>query len=436
MKKPILVIGAGLSGTAVSKLLVSKGEKVILTDAREIDNKKELEGLGIDVYDEGHPDFLMDLDYEYIVKNPGISYKVPFINQFVDKNYSIYNEIEIALRYTDKLCIGAITGTNGKTTTTTLLETLLKCKNSHNCSAGNIGVPLSDVVMSNSSEELDIAMEIAAFQLVATETFKPFVSAILNLTPDHLNYFDGEDEYYKAKTIVYRNQDENDFFLRNIDDENVVKYTKDVKCKVLEYSLERQDVDICLKDDVVYFQGIELFNINDLLIVGRHNVQNALVASSMAYLMGVSIADIKRTISSFLGVAHRIEYVKEVNGVKYYNDSKGTNVDATIVALTAFTQPIHLLAGGQDKGLCFEPLKGYLTNVKQMYVYGETKLQLKDIYPSALVFDTLDEALMAAKDNAIAGDVVLLSPACASWDQYSSYEERGDSFKAIVHSFI
>ena len=432
MKPTVLVIGAGISGLGVSRFLCKQGKHVVLTDGKKVAQKAELEAMGIEVYDEGHPDHLRHTNYEYVVKNPGIPYFVDFVKYFVDQNMPIYNEIEVALWYAKNFNVGAITGTNGKTTTTSLLAELLKRKNPMSVAAGNIGKAMCDIVEEHMDDDLDVSLEIAAFQLLGTKEFAPKVSVIMNLTPDHLDYFKEVDAYYHAKTLVYRNQSQNDYFLRNVDDEMVVKHCKDIPCQVIDFSLERTDVDLYVKDGKVYLKDVVLFAVDKLHLVGKHNLQNAMVAACMAYVMGVSLEDIESGIDEFKGVEHRIEYVDEVNGVRYYNDSKGTNVDATIVALKAFDQPVHLLAGGYDKKLSFDDLKPYLHKVKQMYVFGEVKQQLKELCPSAIVVDTMFEAMDLAYQNAKANEVILLSPACASWDQFPNFEVRGKLFKEKV----
>lgn len=430
--KKVLVIGAALSGTRVSQLLVKKGYEVTLTDSKEIINRLELEAMGIHVYDGGHPDFLKEESWEFIVKNPGIPYHVPFVKYFNDKKVPILNEIEVAYRYAKNMHFAAITGTNGKTTTTTLLKELLKRKNPNSFSAGNIGIPLSEIVMENEELECDVALEIAAFQLLGCPTLHPSVSVCMNLTPDHLDYFKSLDKYYDAKMLVYQNQRDDDWFLLNMDDMEIVKRAVNVPCRIVSFSLE-QKADLCLKEGWVTLFDIPLFKAEDLHLPGKHNLQNAMVAAAMAYKMGVSVEGIQDCIFHFKGVEHRIEFVREYKGVKYYNDSKGTNVDATIVALKAFDQPVILLAGGYDKKTGFEGLRPYLNRIKTMIVYGETKHQLKALMPEAIVKDTMEEAVALASEIAKEKDIVLLSPVCASWDQFKSYEERGELFKKQVN---
>ena len=368
-----------------------------------------------------------------IIKNPGISHKNEFIQGFIKQGYFIYNEIEIALRYTSKYQIAAITGTNGKTTTTSMLEAILKCKNENNTACGNIGLAMSEVVYQKGNIELDCALEIAAFQLLGCETFKPKISTILNLAPDHLDVFSNASEYYDAKCRVFMNQDENDVYLRNIDDENIIRLTKNVKAKCYNFSL-KGNADIYVKDQLVYFQDIVLFDASKLKVVGMHNVSNAMVAASMAYLMGVSVDLIRDSIENFVGVEHRLEYIRTLNGIDFFNDSKATTAESTVVALEAFDQPVILLAGGYDKKTGFEALRPYLSKVKMLIAFGDTKEQFKQLYPETHCVDDMVMALDLAYKQARSGDKIILSPACASYDQFDNYEQRGCLFKESVNS--
>ena len=428
----VLVIGAALSGSEVAKLLVKKGYEVILTDVKEINNKKELEGLGIKVFDGGHPDFLKEDQYDFIVKNPGIKYNTPFVSCFVNRGDKVLNEIEVASKLVNYK-YGAITGTNGKTTATTLLGEILKKKyGDFAFASGNIGNPLSTIVDKHEQDECYIALEISGFQLLACPTFKPNVSVIMNLTPDHLDYYDTLNDYYDSKCLIYSNQDKNDYFIRNIDDLEIVKRAVNLNCQVIDISLN-QKKDIYVDNNKVFYKDVELFEVDDLKLVGPHNLMNAMVASTMGYLLGVEPKLIKEAIIEFKGVEHRIEFVRELNGVKYYNDSKGTNVDAGVVALKSFDKPVILLAGGHDKHTGFKEVVPYLNKVKTMYAFGETKEQLKEIYPSAILVQDMKEAILAANKVAKEGDIVLLSPMCSSYDQFKNFEQRGDIFKELVN---
>ncbi|MDP2814566.1 MAG: UDP-N-acetylmuramoyl-L-alanine--D-glutamate ligase [Erysipelotrichaceae bacterium] len=430
----VLIIGAARSGLAIARLCRKMGFEVILTDLKlmEANLKCSLLDLGIEVIDGGHPDDLIDLDVQWVIKNPGISHKSPFIEKLSKKHF-IYNEIEIALRFAPSYQVGAITGTNGKTTVTTLLGEILTQGEKTSFTGGNIGLPISEIVEKNGDKEALIACEIAAFQLIGTDTFKPKCAVIMNLTPDHLDVFSDLEEYYQAKTRIFENMDENDVFLRNLDDPEVVKRTERLNCRTLSFSYD-QVCDCFVSDGVVMLFGEPLFALSDLQILGRHNVINAMVAGAMAFVMGMDRDTIRKAIRAFKGVEHRIEFVKEVHGVKYYNDSKGTNTDATIIALKSFEQPVILLAGGYDKHTGFEDLRPYLSKVAKMIVFGATKYQLKQLYPEAIVVETLIDAVSLSMKLSHPEDIVLFSPACASYDQFDNYEQRGRIFKELVNN--
>lgn len=427
----VLVIGAAKSGIAACRLLKKMGYEVTVTDAKEIAEKEMLEKMGIQVYENGHPDCLKEVSWEFIVKNPGIPYHVPFVSYFQNQKVRILNEIEISSWLAKGLRFGAITGTNGKTTTTTLLGELLKRKDKNAFCAGNIGIALSEIVEKNPDLNTDVALEISGFQLVGCESFHPVVSVCMNLTPDHIDYFKSIEAYYKSKMLIYKNQQGEDVFLRNIDDENILKFAQDIPCKVIDFSV-RKEADLCIKEEQVMLYDKCLFALKDLHLPGLHNVQNAMVASCMAYLMGVPLEEIQEGIRQFKGVEHRIEFAGEINGVRFYNDSKGTNCDATKIALQAFDRPVILLAGGYDKKTGFEELRPFMKNVKQMFVFGETKNQLKALKEDSVLCEDMNEAFRKAWAMAEENDVILLSPACASWDQFDNFEQRGEIFKKLV----
>lgn len=429
--KKVLVIGCARSGYWACKLLNKKGFDVTLTDAKEVKEKLELEKLGVTVYDNGHPDCLFNDTYDFVVKNPGIPYSNRLVVFFEEEKIPIITEIELALNYAKNYKVAAITGTNGKTTITTLVHEILKYEfKSYAC--GNIGTALSEIVFEHEDEDARIALEISAFQLLGAPSFHPECAVITNLTPDHLDYFDTLDDYYKAKTLVYKNMSGDDWFILNLDDENCVDYCKDIKCKVVTFSLDKK-ADLCLKGDKVYLFDQELFDKNDLKIIGKHNLANAMMAACLAYKLGASVEIINKVITTFKGVEHRIEFVKEVDGVKYYNDSKGTNTDSTVIALRSFDKPVILLAGGHDKHTGFDALKNEVDKIGCLITFGETKYLLAELKDDAIVCETMDEALDKATSIAKNGDVVLLSPACSSYDQFKNFEERGRIFKELVN---
>ena len=428
----VLIIGCAESGYWASRLMKQVGFDVTITDSREITQKKELEEEGIHVYDNGHPDHLKHTEWKMVIKNPGIPFRVPFVRYFVDAGYEILNEIDVAARYTTHFRYGAITGTNGKTTTTTLLYDILKRKG-RAFASGNIGTALSRTVLEHGEEDADISLELGAVHLTGMPTFHPLVSVIMNLTPDHLDFFPSLDAYYDTKKNVYKNQTGDEWFLLNLDDEEVMKRCTDVPCRVVTFSLY-QEADLMIEGDWITLFKERLFRKDDLQIVGMHNVQNAMVACAMAVRMGVDKEVCREVIRNFKAPEHRIEFVRELRGVKYYNDSKGTNVDSTVMALRAFDQPVILLAGGHDKHTGFADLYNYKDKMKKLIVFGETREELSHIKEDSIVVETMDEALKQAYTLAEDGDIVLLSPACSSYDQFQNYEQRGRIFKELVRS--
>lgn len=435
MSDKVLVIGAARSGIAASKLLVRHGYEVILTDMNEIENKEELLSLGITIYDKGHPEALKNEEYTFAVKNPGIKYTVPFVKYFVDHKVPIFTEVEIGYRFAKKFHYGAVTGTNGKTTITTMLYEMLK-NNDKAIVAGNIGYPLSELALRYETEEKDVALELSNFQLLGIDTFAPSVSVVCNLAPDHLDYMPNVESYYASKMKIYENCKEDDWFLRNVDDETVMQYAKNIPCTVIDFSLKRSDVDLYRKDGAVYLHNTLLFEEKTLPVVGEYNICNAMIASCMAYKLGVSIPDIQKAIANFKPVEHRLEYIGEKNGVRFYNDSKATNTHAVTAALKSFEKNIILLAGGHDKGISFDDLKQFDEKVKLCVAFGETREQFKEIFHHVITKETMEEALQEAIAHSETGDVILLSPACSSYDQFPNYEIRGKLFKEMVNTWL
>ena len=435
MKEHVLVIGAAKSGVAVAKLLQRHGFDVTITDMNAIHELDELQTLGIHVFEKGHPEELKREDYAFVVKNPGIKYTVPFVRYFVEHKVKILTEVEIGYRYATKFKYGAVTGTNGKTTITTMLYEMLKY-NHKAIVAGNIGWPLSELALAYEDEEKDVALELSNFQLLGIEHFAPHVSVVCNLAPDHLDYMPSVESYYESKMRIYENCTEDDWFLRNVDDATVMQYAQHIPCKVIDFSLTRQDVDLYRKDGTVCLHELALFEEKNFHVVGDYNLSNAMIASCMAYKLGVSVSDIQKAIAAFSPVEHRLEYIGEKNGVKFYNDSKATNTHAVAAALNSFDKNIILLAGGHDKGISFEDLKQYDERVKLCVAFGETGPQFQDIFSCVQVVETMQEALDAAVANSEEQDIVLLSPACSSYDQFPNYEVRGALFKEMVRKWL
>ena len=440
--KTVLVIGLARSGKSAIELLDILGANIILSEAKKIESKEDLDFLNkhnVKIIDQDNEIF--KLDYDLIIKNPGVPPYGELVNRLKEKNIAIITEIELAYMVSKKQHYIAITGSNGKTTSTSLTYEILKEKyHDKALLGGNIGTPLCELVTKYDLINNDgyyIALEISNHQLVDIDTFKPDVSTIINLSPDHLETMLTLENYYWSKTLVYKNQDNNDYFLLNEDDEEVKNYLNKYPCNanIKTFSLNNDTCDIYLKENNIYLDNQLLMPINEIKIKGQHNIQNVLVCALATYLVGVDIKTIRKAINNFNGVEHRLEFVREVNGVSYYNDSKATNVDASITALKAFDKNVILLVGGHEKGLDVKPMKKYLTCVKQVIGFGLSGKRIaSDLVDNPIIVNDLKEAINISKDIASKGDVVLLSPTTSSYDQYKNFEERGKDFKNLVHN--
>lgn len=441
--KRVLVLGLARSGMAAVKLLHKLGAVVTVSEQKALSDIKELpelEKMGVRVVNQDKEIF--EEDYFLAVKNPGINGKLWFVKRLRERGISVITEIELAFMVSAPQHYIAITGSNGKTTTSTLVYEIIKKQYpDKTLLCGNIGIALCEMVTQYdliNNEGFYIVLEISNFQLVDIVFFRPEVAVIINLAADHLDFMGTEDAYYRSKLRVYENMKDSDTFLYNTDDSLIASYTRDVKvnCDILSYSLLSDKADLYADDEFVFFKGEKLFPVSDIKVVGRHNVQNVLVGVGAAIKCGVSKENIRSAVASFNGVEHRIEFVREKDGVRYYNDSKGTNVDATVTALKAFSSPVILLAGGHEKGLDLTPLKGLLSGVKKVIAYGECGERIfKELTDeTGILVNALPEALTEAVKISEAGDVVLLSPTTSSYDQYTCFEERGEHFKSLVNS--
>lgn len=441
--KHVLVIGLARSGMAAIKVLHELGAKITLSESKNKDDIKELgelSALGVSVV--GQTPDVFEGDYDLAVKNPGVPLTSPIVLRLRERNIPIITEIELAYQAAKPQHFVAVTGTNGKTTTTTLVYEILNRAfpgKAHLC--GNIGIPLCEIVMENNLLNEGghyIALEISNFQLVNIDKFRPDAAAILNLTPDHVDFMGSLDAYYRSKTRVYENMRDGDVFILNADDPEIRKYTGlcPIHCEVESFSLDAQMTDSYIKDGFLYVRGERVLPLDCIRLVGKHNLQNVMTAVCLTKAVGVDNEAIISAVSSFTGVEHRIEFVREINGVKYYNDSKGTNTDATITALKAFDRGVILLVGGFEKGLSMDEMKKHLGCVKKVIGFGACGKRLVNdlVGDGGTVVTTLDEAVGEAVKIAESGDTVLLSPTTSSFDQYSCFEERGEHFKKIVNA--
>ncbi len=441
--KKVLVIGLARSGMAAIKVLRKLGAQVILSESKkkeEIKDAAALESMGVEIV--GQTMDVFEKKYDLVVKNPGVPYRSPMIKKLEENGVPVITEIELAYIVSKPQHYVAITGTNGKTTTTSLVyEILAKAygEKAHLC--GNIGIPLCEMVLDNDlmkNEGHYIALEISNFQLVNIDKFRPEVATIINLTPDHVDFMGSLDAYYKSKTEVYRNMGAGDTFILNGDDPVLAEYTAKypVGSDVVSFSLDRTDTDSYISDGYIVINGEKVLPLDAIKLVGRHNLQNVIIAVNAAKALGISNEIITDAVSAFRGVEHRIEFVREIGGIKYYNDSKGTNTDATITAVRSFDKGVILLVGGFEKGLPMDELKKNLGSVKKVIGYGfcGPRLVRELVGDDGIIVENLEQAVAEANKLAVSGDTVLLSPTTSSFDQYSCFEERGDHFKKIVNS--
>ena len=411
-----IVAGTGKSGISATKLLVNHGVKVALSSS------------------------------QLMVISPGIPVDAPFTDVVRNAGIPIWSEIELAYHY-GKGKIAAITGTNGKTTTTALVGEIVKAHNAKTIVVGNIGIPYTELC-DTTDDDSDTVAEISSFQLETVIDFHPNVSAILNLTPDHLNRHYTFENYGNVKFSITKNQTMDDVTVLNYDDEHTRAMGEKAKdhCHVVYFSrLEKPAGGVYVEDgDIILEDGdkkINVLAIKDLKLMGAHNVENVLAAVGISYYMGVPVDVIRDVATSFKAVAHRIEYVDTVDGVAYYNDSKGTNPDAAIKGIQAMVAPTFLIGGGYDKGSEYDEwIEAFDGKVKWLVLIGQTAQKIADCakrhgFNSIIFEENLQDAVAYCHENAVDGDAVLLSPACASWGQFDNYEQRGDMFKEYVRSY-
>ncbi|BAQ57412.1 UDP-N-acetylmuramoyl-L-alanine--D-glutamate ligase [Lactobacillus acetotolerans] len=444
--KNVLVLGLGKSGFAVSKLLLKLGAKLTLNDKANLNNNanaKKLAKLGVHVIGGHHPVELLDQEhFDYFVKNPGIPYENPMVKKAEELKIPIITEPEIALSVSDAPYV-CVTGSNGKTTTVMLTQRILDRhlqKTGHHAYAvGNIGVPISEVVPKATKDDI-LVVEISSFQLLGVTDIDPKVAAIVDIYNHvHLDYHKTFANYVNAKLNVTRTQTADDYFIANFDQKNILAKEKaTTKAKIQTFSEKDPNADYFIGKNYLESKKEKIMKISDIKLPGVHNQQNALVAIAISKLMGADNEDIQAVLSTFTGAKHRLQYVMTLDGRKVYNDSKSTDIEAAKVAISSFDSPVVLIAGGLDRGFTFDTLVPVLKKyVKAIVLYGETKYLLADAARKAGIKDIvieniLQEAVPKAYELTKPGDVLLFSPACASWDQFKTFEKRGDYFVNFV----
>lgn len=447
MSQKILVAGSGKSGIAASRMILKTGDEVVLYDSNDALKKDEL------LSQFGETDKISvilgelkkeDLkDTSICVISPGIPLDAPFVSVLKEADIPVWSEIQLAYHHA-KGKLAAITGTNGKTTTTALTGEIMKAFYEHVYVVGNIGIPYTQEALKTTDDSVTVA-EVSSFQLETIIDFRPDVSAILNITPDHLNRHKTMECYIKVKESITVNQTEKDCCVLNYDDLVLREFGESMKPRAIYFSSRNSlDEGYCIDGDVIIrnHRGNreEIVNINELNLLGRHNHENVMAAIAIASELNVPMEVIKKAVCEFQAVEHRIEFVAEKAGVKYYNDSKGTNPDAAIQAVKAMPGPTILIAGGYDKNSEYDEwIESFDGKVKHMVLLGQTREKIAECaakhgFTNVMYAEDMQEAVKVCASYANKGDYVLLSPACASWGMFRCYEERGEIFKECVRS--
>lgn len=432
--KKVLVYGLGVTGISSVKALDKLGYEVYTYDKNK-ENIKELQGYNYSP--------ISDLNfgkYDFVLKSPGIKPSDEVV-KILEKDNEIVSDIEVSQRlfpHKEKI---AITGTNGKTSTTSMVAHILNEWGKSAFAVGNIG---EGILWQMYGKKGVFVEELSSFQLHDTSTYKPHIGAILNIKEDHIDWHGTFDDYIESKLKLAAKQDERDYLVINHEDEIIKKHLGDFKAQVYEFSSENiVDRGLFLDGDKIFLRNgtcniTEILDVRDLAIIGRHNYENVMAAVLLTYLYGLDLPDIVKAIKTFKSISHRLEYVRSLSGIDFYNDSKGTNVDSSIKAIESFDRPIVIIAGGYDKHIYYTDfIKAFKKNGKTMVLMGETKDKLKDLCEkykiNYICVNDMKEAIDKAYKEGRDGDVVLLSPASASWDMYKSYEVRGDEFKTLVN---
>ncbi|MBR2828141.1 MAG: UDP-N-acetylmuramoyl-L-alanine--D-glutamate ligase [Bacilli bacterium] len=438
----ILILGFARSGYSAAKVLIKRGNIVILNDSRSEDKMdpnqvKELRKLGVQLIFDSHPDDLLDSSFQYLIKNPGVPIDHKYVLKAKELGIEVINEVEMAYHLLPKdFSIIGITGTNGKTTTTTITyEITKKAFGDKVHLAGNIGYPLSSILNDVKSGDI-IVMECSCQQGENFIHFHPHVGVLTNFSEAHIDFMKTYEHYKEVKARMFYQQSKDDICIMNYDNSDVVEELKDVVSHK-KYFSHKEEVEGCyLKDGFIYYEGEKVLSIDSIKIKGMHNVENCMAAICAVKEYGVSNDIIGEVISQFRGVEHRLEYVDTINGVEYYNDTEATNIKCCQIALSSFQKPIIIFLGGLERGQNFDELIPFMENVKAIMAIGECRERVeefskrigKDVYVYEHLVDAFDKTVEISKE----GDVVLLSPASASWDQYKECEVRGAEFKRKV----
>ncbi len=436
--KKIFILGMARSGYEVAKLLSKHNNDITITDMKEQDPTQvaELINLGVKYVITNSPEDLLDDTFDVLIKNPGIIKTHPCVIKAKKLNIKVVNELEVAYTFLPKVKIVGITGSNGKTTTTTLIHEILKKGGIPVHLGGNIGFPLSSLVDKVKIGDT-LVIEISDHQLIDMYDFKTDISILTNLYQNHLDFHGSYDAYKIVKKKIFNNHTNKDIAIINKGSNESLELTKDIISSKIYFSAGIK-CECCIDGDYIVYNDEKIINTNDIKLQGLHNYENVMCAIIVAKQFNISNEIINSILTTFGGVEHRIEFVRTYKERDFYNDSKSTNVDSTIIALDSFKRPTILIMGGLDRGHLFDDLRGHMKNVKLIVCYGETKDRIKlwcdkhniECIVKNTLIESTNEAWRVSKEK----DIILLSPACASWDQYKRFEDRGDEFKAVVNN--
>lgn len=442
--KKILILGLARSGYQAAKILISRGNEVILNDSKDEDKLdsnqiNELKELGVKLIFGSHPDDLLDNTYDYLIKNPGVPIDHKYVLMAKKLGIEVINEVEMAFRLLpENITLIGITGTNGKTTTTTLTYNIIKeAYKERVYLAGNIGYPLCSILDQVRENDI-IVMEVSCQQLENLKEFKPNISVMTNISPAHIDFLKSYDNYKNVKAKIFSNQTIDDIAILNIDNSEVMNITKDIKATTKYFSSSKEINGCYIRDEAIYYYDEKVIDIDDIFIAGRHNVENCMAAIMVAKEMKVSNEIIIDVIKNFKGVEHRLEYVDTIGDVRFYNDTEATNIKCTQIALSSFDKPTILILGGLERGQDFNELTPFMKNVKTIVGIGQCRNRVLDFGQSinipTYIYEFLKDGFDKCVLEAVPGDIVLLSPASASWDQYKECEVRGAEFKDCVRN--
>ena len=440
--KKILILGMARSGYDAAKILLKRDNDVLINDSKErechdLEKIQELESMGCKFLFGSHPTDLLDESFDYLIKNPGIKIDHSYVLKARELNIPVINEVELAYKLLPQdITLIGITGTNGKTTTTTLTyEIIHKMYGERVHLAGNIGYPLCSILEKIKKDDI-VVMEVSCQQSENIKDFHPDIALITNYSPAHIDFFGNYENYKRVKAKMFYNQTSDNIAILNLSNSDVLNEMKDIKSNK-KYFSSQDKCDCYLKDDAIYYHNEKVIDTSVVKIPGVHNLENCMAAISISKEVGVTNEVINEVISNFIGVTHRLEFVREVNGARYYNDTEATNIKCTQIALSSFSKPTIIILGGLERGQNFEDLTPFIKNVKAIIGIGECRNRVLEFGNKnnidTYIYEYLKDGFVKIQDVVQSGDIVLLSPASASWDQYKECEVRGDEFKELVN---